>query len=127
MRASWAELLAVAVGGAAGAVCRHAVGLLARAYLPPTLPYGTLLVNTAGSLVLGFLVGLVATATELPPLLFALVGIGFCGSFTTFSTFATQTLAQNDLGVAIVNVVANNALALGAAALGIYLAHVLGS
>lgn len=127
MRASWGELVAVAVGGAAGAVCRHAVGLLARACLPPTFPYGTLLVNTGGSLVLGVLVGIAGTAANLPPLLFALVGVGFCGAFTTFSTFAVETLARDQLALALLNILANNLLALGAAALGIAIGYLVGS
>lgn len=120
-------MLAVAAGGAAGAVCRYVVSLLARAHLPATFPYGTLMVNTAGSLLLGILVGLGAAATKLPPLMFALVGTGFCGAFTTFSTFATDTLGSSSLGTAIANVFANNALALGAAVLGVYIGHLLGS
>lgn len=125
MKSAWAELLAVAAGGAAGAACRHAVGLLARAYLPPTFPYGTLFVNVAGSLLLGVLVGVAGTAARLPPLLFALVGVGFCGAFTTFSTFATDTLSRGHLAVGLLNMLANNVLAVAAAALGIYIGHLI--
>lgn len=127
MKVSWAELLAVAAGGAMGAVGRYLVSLLARTHLPANFPYGTLMVNTAGSLLLGVLVGLTATAARLSPLVLAFVGTGFCGAFTTFSTFATDTLASDRLTVLLGNVAANNALSLGAAALGIYIGHVLAS
>lgn len=108
-------------------MCRFAVSRLARAYLPGTLPYGTLLVNIAGSLLLGILVGLIGAASRVSPLVFALVGTGFCGAFTTFSTFATDTLASHSFPLAIANVLANNVAALGAVALGLYIGHLIGS
>lgn len=110
-----------------GAVCRYGIAALTRAYLPGTFPYGTLLANIAGSLLLGILVGLAGTAAKLPPPVFAFAGAGFCGAFTTFSTFATETLAAQSMSVAVINIFANNVLALGAAALGIYIGHLVGS
>jgi CrcB protein len=90
-----AEVLLVAAGGAAGCVARHLVGLA----LPGAsagFPWGTLLVNVAGSFALGVVLG------ALPPgaagrLLF---GTGFCGGFTTFSTFAAEAVALADRGLA---------------------------
>lgn len=127
MKELWVQVVAVAVGGALGAAARFAVSRLARTYIDAALPYGTLLVNITGSLLLGILAGLVAAAVKFPPFLFALLGTGFCGAFTTFSTFATETLASNSFPVALINILANNLLALAAAALGLYIGHALGS
>jgi fluoride exporter len=80
-------VLLVAVGGAAGAVLRHLVDRLARARPLGALPWGILAVNLLGALVLGLLTG----AAAAPPLA-ALLGTGFCGALTTYSTFAQQTV-----------------------------------
>ena len=74
--------LCVAAGAAVGAPLRFALG---RRY-DATLPWGTLAVNVAASLVLGICVGWSVDGDAL-----ALVGVGFCGGFTTYSAFAVQT------------------------------------
>jgi CrcB protein len=75
--------LLVAVGAAVGAPLRF---LVASALDRRDLPYGTLLVNVAGSFLLGLFVGLGVDGDRL-----ALLGTGFCGGFTTYSAFALQT------------------------------------
>lgn len=75
--------LLVAVGAAIGAPLRF---LVASALDRRRLPYGTLLVNLAGSFLLGLCVGLGVHGDRL-----ALLGAGFCGGFTTYSAFAVQT------------------------------------
>ncbi len=79
-------VLLIALGGAAGSVARHGVGLALRH--ATGLPWGTLAVNVAGSLVLGW-----SSALALDGVLLALVGVGFCGGLTTWSGFAVQVLA----------------------------------
>lgn len=116
----WLQAAVVAVGGAAGAVGRLFVYKLAAAYLGTSFPHGTLIVNVVGSLALGFLVGLAAATPAFPRPIMLLVGTGFLGAFTTFSTFAVDTL-QAGVTVGILNIVLNNAAAIGAAALGFYL------
>lgn len=86
--------LGVAVGGAAGSVLRYAVGL-ALLRSSGAFPLGTLTVNVLGS----FLIGLFVRALNTPsidPLWRLALTIGFCGGFTTFSTFSAEvlTLAQ---------------------------------
>lgn len=86
-------LLAVALGGAFGAVARYLVSGWLQDLSRSFFPWGTLGVNVAGSLLLGFalvwLQGAVAS-TEAR----ALITIGFMGSFTTFSTFSYETVAM---------------------------------
>lgn len=83
------QCLAIAAGGAMGAVCRAGVGLWVRA----DFPWATLLVNCLGSLLIGFVLGLETGETSLRPSTRMFWVVGFCGSFTTFSTFSYQTVA----------------------------------
>lgn len=90
--------LAVAVGGALGSLLRWLVAQ-ALAGAPPALPWGTLLVNVAGSLVLGAIVGSAPTIADAPPSALRVgLAVGVCGGFTTFSTFGAETLALLERG-----------------------------
>ena len=80
--------LAIAVGGAIGAVLRHAVSTGMYSWLGMGFPWGTLMVNVLGSLALGAVVEAGASTLKLTPELRALIATGFLGAFTTFSTFA---------------------------------------
>jgi CrcB protein len=87
--------LAVAAGGAGGSVLRYAVGLwLARP--SAAFPFATLAVNVLGAFLLGVFARVFAPA-DADPVLRAALTIGFCGGFTTFSTFSAElvTLAQD--------------------------------
>lgn len=117
------RLLAVALGGAFGAVARHVTtGWVTRRFAESTFPYGTLVVNVAGSFVLGVLLGLVAAdRLALGEASRALWVVGFLGAFTTFSTFSYQTLAALRTGAAhaaFANVAASVLLGVGACWLG---------
>jgi fluoride exporter len=104
--------LLVAVGGAVGAVLRHLVDVGLAARFGRRFPLGTLVVNVAGSLVLGLVTG----AAPSPPLA-ALLGTGFCGALTTYSTFAAQTLRLLRAGhpfLALLTVTANLVLGMTA-------------
>ncbi|MBL8983184.1 MAG: fluoride efflux transporter CrcB [Gemmatimonadetes bacterium] len=84
-------LLAVAIGSAAGGVARYVIsGALQR----PTnaFPIGTLTVNIVGSFVLGAVVRYAAMSPGFSAEMRLLLGAGFCGGFTTFSTFSVETL-----------------------------------
>ncbi len=108
-------LVLVALGGAVGASLRYLVDVWSRALLGPRFPVGTLVVNVAGSLLLGALAG----ATVAGPLGAAL-GTGFCGALTTYSTFGADTVRlvrERRTVVAALNVTANVTLALTAATL----------
>ena len=80
--------LAIAVGGASGAVLRHAVSTGMYSWLGMGFPWGTLMVNVLGSLALGAVVEAGASTLKLTPELRALIATGLLGAFTTFSTFA---------------------------------------
>lgn len=98
-------LLAVAAGGCLGAPARYLVDRAVSDRTESDLPWGTLAVNTSGSLLLGLLVGL-SRAHHLGPVLLAWTGTGFCGAYTTFSTFALESvrLAEaGEAGVAVLN------------------------
>ena len=83
--------VAFVVAGAAGAVMRYVVGGWVRDRTEGVFPWGTFLVNASGSLLLGFLVGLsLYDAFPETPLL--VLGTGFCGAYTTFSTFTFETV-----------------------------------
>jgi CrcB protein len=118
------RLAMVALGGALGAVGRYGIsGWVARATGQSPFPYGTLAVNVAGAFLLGALMGATASGTFLlAPRLRALLGIGFLGALTTFSTLTYETveaLRVGDLAVAAANVAVSLIVGLGACWLGL--------
>jgi fluoride exporter len=88
---------AVAAGGALGALARHGVGVVVTTFAGAAFPWGTLAVNVCGSWVLGVLMSLLP-ATSVRPAVRVGLTIGFCGGFTTFSTFAHETVALAQAG-----------------------------
>ncbi len=85
-------LLAVAVGGAIGAVGRYLVISQVGHWLGTGFPYGTLTVNVVGSFILGALVETLALVWSPSPELRALMVVGVLGAFTTFSTFSLEVV-----------------------------------
>lgn len=111
----------VALAGAAGAVARWAVHRAVEARSVSALPWGTIVVNLTGSLVLGVVTGLVI-AHGLDADVRTVVGTGFLGSYTTYSAFAYETFAladDGDLRAGAINVVGSVAAGLAAAAIGL--------
>jgi fluoride exporter len=86
-------LLYVAVGSAIGGVSRYLLGGLIQRLLDTTFPAGTLLINISGSFLLGAILRYAMETPTLSPEIRALLTIGFCGGYTTFSTFSYETVA----------------------------------
>ena len=84
------------MGGALGSVSRYLLGTALQR--PGQFPTGTLVVNVLGSLLVGFIVRLALETTHVSPEARALLAVGFCGGFTTFSTFAWEVLALAEQG-----------------------------
>lgn len=117
-------VLLVALGAAVGAPLRYLVDRAVQSRHESALPWGTLAVNVGGSLLLGFLTGLPAGHA-----VSALLGTGFCGALTTYSTFSYETLRLALDGrhrQAVANVVVSIFAGLGAAYLGVLLATAIG-
>lgn len=117
--------LAVALGGAVGAVARYGVSRWLPADPDGGMPWATLLVNVAGSLLLGLVVGLAVSGRLGSTFWAALLGPGLCGALTTFSTFAVETVAlarAGHHGTAIAYLGLNLAICLGVAAAALSLA-----
>ena len=114
-------VLGLVVAGAVGALLRYEAELHVRRHLGPEFPWGTLVINVSGGFVLGLLTGL-ADHQGVPTAVLTVVGTGLLGAFTTFSTFAFDTVSlaeRGRIGGAAANVGASIVLGLGAAALGI--------
>jgi len=119
-----ANLVLVALGGAAGSVLRVLISGLAPA--DARLPWGTIAVNLAGSFVIGWLMGRFGGDTAADERWRSLLVVGVCGGFTTFSTFSWQTLAlfqKNQPAAAFANVLLSVTLCLAATWLGWRLAR----
>lgn len=112
-----------------GALARYYLGLVMAQRVGVAFPYGTLLINVTGCLVLG-LVGTLAVerSTIVTPEVRLLVAVGFCGAFTTFSTFGFETLSllrAGDYAEAALYVLGSNVLGLVAVFLGFTLVRML--
>jgi CrcB protein len=116
-------VLLVAIGAAIGAPLRYLTDRLVQSRHDSVFPWGTLIVNVVGSLVLGVVVGLPANNSVL-----ALAGTGFCGALTTYSTFSYETLRLTQEGArfyALANIVISVVAGLAAAYAGVALAHAI--
>jgi len=103
-------LLAIAAGGALGALGRHFVAHYAGMALGHGFPWGTLVVNVIGSFAMGVLVEILALVWSPSQEIRALLTVGFLGAFTTFSTFSLDVAVLHERGanwLAAVNIAAS--------------------
>ena len=112
-------LLAVALGGGIGSALRYGVNFVVVARFGAGLPLGTFLINVTGSLLIGIVAEIAATSSVgMAPLLRLFLAVGVLGGYTTFSTFALDTVTlvgDRTLGMATLYVLASVALGVVAA------------
>lgn len=122
------DILVISLGAIVGANARWIISRYAARVLGPTFPYGTLFINVAGSFVVGFFMIWATERVLIDPRWRLLVVVGFCGSFTTFSSFAFETMSLFEQGQWLLmgmNFFSNNLLCLGAALAGMAVARAL--
>lgn len=115
--------IAIAVAGGLGAGVRMLVDGAHKVWSPRSTPWSTLLINVSGSLVLGFLTGL-ASAQLLPEAWHLVLGTGFLGGYTTFSTASFETISlieEHKWGSSLLSGLGTLFFATAAAGLGLWL------
>ena len=121
----------VALGSAVGGVARVLLGTAVQHRAPGAFPVGTFVVNVTGSLLLGFLMRYLMASPTVSAEMRAMVTTGFCGGYTTFSTFSWETLMLIEAGdyrratmyATLSVILALAGTALGAVAAGELMAH----
>ena len=122
------DFLAISVAAVFGANLRYLLSRLAALEFGSVFPYGTLFINIVGSFIVGFFIVWTSERVLVDPRWRLLVVIGFCGSFTTFSSYAFETMAyfeQGQWGLMVTNIFTNNLLCLGGALAGMAIARAL--
>ncbi|HET7891996.1 MAG TPA: fluoride efflux transporter CrcB [Candidatus Sulfotelmatobacter sp.] len=122
------DFLAISFAAILGANLRYFLSRLAAREFGPVFPTGTLIINVVGSFIVGFFIIWTSERVLLDPRWRLLVVVGFCGSFTTFSSYAFETMAyfeQGQWGLLLTNILSNNLLCLGAALAGMAVARAL--
>ncbi len=116
--------LMVSLGAAIGGAMRYWVSNLCYKFLPVTFPFGTLAVNLLGSFLIGVFIFQFDQRELLSPNLKLLLTVGFCGGFTTFSTFSLETLnllKDSEFLLGSLNILLNVFLCLS----GVFLAYLI--
>jgi CrcB protein len=122
------DVLAISIAAILGANLRYFLSRLAAREFGLMFPYGTLVINVLGSFIVGFFVIWTTERVLIDPRWRLLVVVGFCGSFTTFSSYAFESISyfeQGQWGLMAANILGNNLLCLGGALAGIGLARAL--
>jgi len=122
------DFLAISLGAVVGANLRYWMSRYSVRLLGPVFPYGTLTINVLGSFIVGFFVIWTTQRVMVDPRWRLLVVVGCCGGYTTFSSYAFETMAFFEAGqwtLLAANFLANNLLACLAALAGMTLARML--
>ena len=122
------QILAVAIGGALGALSRYWVVAVVSRLLERSFPYGTLVVNIAGSFFIGICYVLIVERLNVATEWQAVIMVGFIGAFTTFSTFSLEALVliqEGRVPVALVYIFSSVIVCILAVAAGMWLTRQL--
>jgi fluoride exporter len=122
------DFFAISLGAVVGANLRYWMSRSALRWFGPVFPYSTLSINVIGSFVLGFFMMWTTERVMVDPRWRLLIAVGFCGGYTTFSSYAFETVAffeQGQWTLMAANFFANNLLACVAVMAGMALARVL--
>ncbi|WP_077617087.1 fluoride efflux transporter CrcB [Bacillus sinesaloumensis] len=114
-------MILVGIGGALGAASRYLAGVWIARKTRSTFPYSTFYINIAGSFLLGIIIGLKLNQ-DISEWSWLLLGVGFCGAFTTFSTFGyevIQLMITHQTRRAFVYIVATTAISIISSYIGI--------
>ena len=121
-------VLWISLGAIAGANARYFISRWAARIFNPAFPYGTLIINITGSMLLGFFLIWTSERVLADPRWRLMIAIGFCGAYTTFSSYAFETMYYFEQGhwlLFAVNILANNVLCLAAVLAGAALARAI--
>jgi fluoride exporter len=122
------DFLAISAAAILGANLRYVLSRVAMKEFGPVFPYGTLIINVLGSFIVGLFVIWTTERVLLESRWRLLVVVGFCGSFTTFSSYAFETVSffeQGQWGLMLANIFSNNLLCLAGALAGMAVARAL--
>ncbi|MEI6045592.1 MAG: fluoride efflux transporter CrcB [Chloroflexota bacterium] len=123
------DVLLVGIGGFVGANARFILSNWFARRMGTTFPYGTLFINVSGSFILGLFLALVGRSILADETYRWLVAVGFCGGYTTFSTYTYETLTLiRDTGFwrgIVINLLGSYLLGLGGALIGFWLGNLL--
>lgn len=128
MTATLLNIVWISLGAIVGANARYFLSRWIARNFSAAFPYGTLIINITGSLILGFFMAWTTERVLADPRWRLLVAIGFCGSYTTFSSYAFESMSYFEQGhwwFFAANVLANNVICLAAALAGIAAARAL--
>jgi len=122
------DILTISLGAIVGANARYFLSRYAAKVMGPVFPYATLVINVTGSVIVSFFMIWATERVLIDPRWRLLVVVGFCGAFTTFSSYAFETMAYFEQGqwlLMFTNFFSNNFLCLAGALAGMALARVL--
>jgi CrcB protein len=120
--------VSVAVGGALGAVSRYGLDRVIEQRSESSFPWSTFVINVTGCLLVGFLIAALVDRRSAPEWVRAGLVVGFCGGYTTFSTFGQETLdliEADEVVLAVLNVCASVVVGVLAVLAGAWLARLV--
>jgi CrcB protein len=124
----WKAYAWISLGAILGANLRYFLSKLITLWSDAAFPLGTLIINLTGSMLLGFFLIWTTERVLADPLWRWMVAIGFCGSYTTFSSYAFETMAYFEQGhwlLFAANILSNNILCLAAVLAGAMIARAI--